>query len=561
MVRKHSKKWEAFLRFTIALVGLVLINLLGNRYFFRLDLTEEKRYSITDATKDLLENLDDEVFVEVYLDGDLPSGFVRLKNVIRETLDEFQAYGKRNVRYEFIDPSLASGTKARNEFYKSLMDKGLQPTNLFDRENGKRTEKLVFPGAIISYGGKESVVMLLKGNQGAGPGERLNQSVEGVEYELASAIRKLSDTNRKKIALLQGHDELFGPDLAALTNALLEFYDVFEVNLSEKENLMGYDAFITAKPRKGFDEQDKFKLDQFIMNNGKAVFLLNSLRVNMDSAGNEGTYALPYDLNLDDQLFKYGVRINRDYIQDLNSGAFPIVTGNFGEEPQIRLWPWPFFPIMNKFGNHPVVKNLDAVYGKFVSSIDTVKAVGVKKTPLIFTSQYSRKLEMPVRVSFNDLRKDVFPENFQSGPFPIAYLLEGNFTSLYKNRFLPEGVKTEGFREEGSSKVLVVSDGDLVRNDVNPKTEEPYPLGYDPYLKANFANQDFILNAMSYILEDQGLITARAKEIKIRPLDKVKVGDEKVKWQLINLILPVFLLLIFGVVRHYLRKRQYGRYN
>lgn len=559
MVEKTNRRKAAFIRLGVALAALVALNILAERFFFRIDLTEEKRFTITEATKNTLKNLDGVVHIDVYLEGDFPSGFKRLQNSIRERLEEFRVYGGRNVRYRFIDPSQGADAKERGEFYLSLVDKGIQPTNLFATEDGKNIEKLIFPGAIVSYGGKETSVMLLKGNQGASSEERLNQSIEGIEYELISAIRTLSVTDRKRIALIEGHGELDTINIAGLSNVLLENYDLFHVNLPTKESLTDYDAIIVAKPDTVFSEQDKYKIDQFIMGGGKAMFFLDMMQVSMDSAGGDGTYAFPKMLNLEDMLFRYGARINSNLLQDLNAGAHPVVTGFMGDQPQIRVLPWPFYPIINHFGQHPTVKNLDAVYTRFVSSIDTVKADGIKKTPLLYTSRYARSLAAPVRVNLNDLR-DVVPENFQNGPYPVGYLLEGAFTSLYKNRILPASANKALFREEGApSKILLIADGDFVKNEVNPQNGAPYELGYDPYMQVAFANRDLLVNTMSYFLDDAGIIAARSKEIKIRPLDKLKLQNEKLKWQLINLVLPIVAIILYGLGRHYYRKQKYAK--
>lgn len=560
MVSKKSKKWESLLWFGIGIVSIILVNIIASQFFFRMDLTEEKRYSITEATKETLENLEDVVYVEVYLEGSFPSGFKRLQNSVRESLEEFRIYGGDNIQFEFIDPSQAAGNEARNEFYTSLAEKGIQPTNLFATEDGKKIEKLIFPGAVVSYGGSETAVMLLKGNQASTPEERLNQSIEGVEYELISAIKKLSVQSKKKIALIKGHGELDSLEIAGVTNSLLEFYEVFHVELQEKKDLSDYDAIVVAKPDTIFSEADKYKIDQFIMQGGKAMFFIESMRVNMDSAGEKGTLAFPYQLNLEDMFFKYGARINSNLIQDLNSGAHPVVTGFMGDQPQIRVLPWPYYPIMNYFGEHPTVKNLDAVYGRFVSSIDTVKAQGIEKTPLFYTSQYSRALAAPVLVSLNSMREDVVPENFTSGPLPVAYMLEGQFTSLYKNRIIPALFDKQTFVEQGeSSKILFVADGDFVRNEVNYQNGTPYKLGFDPYMNVAFANEDFVLNAMSYLVEGEGIIMARAKEVKIRSLDKLQIQNEELKWQLINLILPIILIVLYGLLRYYYRRAKYSK--
>lgn len=558
-----SRSKEQILIFLIGIMVIVIINQLVGRFPIRLDLTDEKRYTISEASKALLESLDDIAYVEVYVEGELPSGFKRLRNAIQETLDEFSVHAGTNLQFKFVDPSVARNTKARNEFYKSLVDKGLQPTNLAYSKDGNKTEKLIFPGVIMSYYGEEKAVMLLKGNQAASAEERLNQSIEGLEYELIQALRVMASDRKKRIAMIRGHGEPDSLQLAGLTNALLEKYDVFQVNLPKREaSLQEYDAVILAKPTERFSEREKFILDQYIVKGGRALMFLDALHVDMDSASGEGTLALPYELNLSDMLFRYGVRINQNYVQDMVSGNYPVVTGNMGEQPQIRMLPWPFFPVINTFGNHAIVKNMDAISGKFVSDIDTVRATGIRKTPLLFTSQYSRVLSFPVKVGFNDLRNDLSPASYNAGSKAIAYLLEGRFTSLYKNRILPPDVSKSDFSAQGSAGALVVcSDGDMIRNEFNLKTGDPLELGSDPFSGTFYANKDFVLNALEYLLNDKGIITAKGKEIKIRPLDKVKLAEDKLFWQLVNLVLPLVLIIAYGIVRFYLRKKKYASFN
>lgn len=544
------------------LVLLVLLNLLASFYFFRLDLTEEKRYTIKPQTKELLSNLEEEVFVEVFLEGDLNSGFKRFQKSIRETLGEFRIYSNNNVNFIFTDPTLAMGEKARNEYMSELASKGISPTNVIENKDGQRVEKFVFPGALVSVGGFETGVMLLKGSRTQGSQEALNQSIENVEFELANAIYKLTNSNRKKIGMVRGHGELDSLQIASFNNALLEQYDIFQVDINRKAAIGDYEALIVAKPRTEFSEQEKYKLDQYLMRGGKLLLLLDRLDANMDSASSENYFAFPYNLNLDDQLFRYGIRINPDLVQDRVSGKYPIVVGNEGGKARLMQLDWPFFPLINQYADHPITRNLDASQTKFISSIDTVKAIGVRKTPLLFSSPYSRKLTAPVKVGVNDLRKQMNEGSFNAGPIPVAYLLEGNFTSLYKNRFAPSGVDTLGFKANSSStKIMVVADGDMARNDVNPRQNTPQSLGYDPFTKYTFANQDLLLNMVAYLTNENGLIAARNKEVKIRPLDKQKIQSERTYWQLINLVLPLVLLLLFGLVWVYLRKAKYAKFK
>jgi ABC-2 type transport system permease protein len=555
------KKIESLLRFGIGLMLLLILNVWASDTFFRLDLTEDRRYTITPATKALLQELEDVVYVDVYLQGDVPSGFKRLQRSIRETLEEFQTYAGPNIQYNFIDPKTAVSQSARNEFYSSLAQKGIQPTNIFDTQEGSRTEKLVFPGAVVSYGGQERGVMLLRGNMAATPEERLNQSIEGVEYHLASAIRELSQQGLPQLGWLVGHGEADSLQVQSIRRSLREQYELQDMRLERLPELQPT-ALIITNPSRAYSEQEKYLLDQYVMRGGNVLMFLDAVRVNMDSLGQGGTVAVPQPLGLEELLFRWGLRLNQNLVQDLSSGAYPIVVGNMGNQPQMRMLRWPFFPVLNNYAAHPIVRNLDATYARFVSSLDTVKADGVRKTPLIFTSQYSRLFAAPVRVSVEDLRRDVRPESYNAGPQAIAYLLEGNFTSLYKNRFLPEGVEERGFKAEGQGgKIVVVADGDFALNEVNRRTREALPLGAAPFTQQIFANGEFIENALAYLTSEGGLIMARNKEVSIRPLDPVRLEREKTWWQSLNLLLPVLLILALGVGHYFWRKRKYTRFS
>ena len=562
MVILDSKRLEDLLKFAIGLVLVVLANLLASRYFARFDLTEEGRYTIKASTKELLKELDDEVFIEVFLSGELNADLKRLQRSIAEILEEFKVYSDDKVRYTFTDPATAISPQARNEFMAGLMEKGIQPTNIIEDREGEKSEKLVYPGAIVTYAESETGVMLLKGNKMGTARKKINQSIEGLEYEFASAVVKLTSADTRRIGFLTGHGQLDSLDIISFKAGLSEYYLVEELDLTGMDEINGYDLVIAAKPTKGFSEADKFKLDQYIVRGGRTMLLLDELNVNMDSASNENNFAFPYELNLDDMLFKYGVRINKDLIQDKLSSRYPIYVGNIGNDPQIKMMNWPFFPLINQYADHPITRNLDAVVTRFISTIDTVKSQGIRKTPLMFTSAYSRNLKAPVKVSVADLRNNLNPDNLNQRHLPVAYLLEGRFTSIYKNRLLPQGISTVDFVERGQpGKILVISDGDIVRNEINPRTGQAQKLGFDPFTGNNFANEDLLLNAISYLLNDGGLITARAKEIKIRPLDQVKIANEKTKWQMINLLLPLLVLLLYGMLRYYLRVRKYSRFK
>lgn len=559
MVNWYSKKLGDGLLLANGIVLVLLINLLASKFFFRLDLTEEQRYSIKQPTRDILHGLTDDVHVEVYLTGDLNPGFERFRKAIQETLEEFRIYSGGKVHYTFADPAAASSQNARNEFMAGLAAKGIQPTNVVDTRNGQRTEKILFPGVLLAAGGRELGVTLLKGNKSRTPDEEINQSIEGIEFELVNAIHNLTAEARKRIGLVRGHGELDSLSLAAFNNALLEAYDVYQVDLAAGNRLAAYDVLIIAKPRLAFSPVDKYNLDQYILNGGRALFLLDKLEANIDSASRTDYFAFPYETNLDDQLFKYGVRINPDLVQDLSAGVYPVVTGQMGGKPRMQLLEWPFFPLINHYADHPITRNLDAVITKFTSTLDTVKATGVKKTPLLFTSQRTRVLTAPVRVSVQELRENPAKETFTASLLPVGYLLEGPFTSVFKNRFLPEGVAQDKFRAEGvPTRLVVIADGDLAANVVNPRTGQPQELGFDPFTKYTFANRDLLLNTVAYLADENGLILTRNKEVKIRPLDREKIKDERLTWQLINIAAPLLVLIGYGLLRTYRRKKKYA---
>ena len=559
-----SRKRHDLLLFAAVLGGLLLFNFVAQRFFFRLDLTEEKRYTMSPATKTLLRTLKQPVTITVYLTGDFPPAFRRLEQGVRETLTEFQVYGGANLNYIFIDPSAASTEAARNQFYQSLLKKGLKPTNLGATENGKRVEKIIFPYAVVSVGAVDKPVLLLRGNQAAPADVRLNQSIEGLEYELASTIRTLVPALRKRIGVVEGHGELTNVQAGDMLGTWQQQYDVFRVTLGKVKDLSALDAIVVAQPKTPYSEDDKFKLDQFITQGGRALFFVDALRVDLDSVARNGVaLATPYDLNLDDLFFKYGLRLNQNLLLDLNSGRIPLVTGMDGNKPKIEPMPWQLYPLVNKFSPHPITRNLDAVYLKFAGNLDTVKATGIRKTALMTTSRYTRVLPAPVPINFNDARLEPNPKLYQKGFQPVAYLLEGQFTSLFANRARPGTLQFQPEKPIGAkpSKIVVLADGDFIRSEIDPKTGNPYRLGFDRLANTEFANRELVLNATDYLLDETGLIAVRGKQITLRPLDKVKLAEERRRWQLLNLGAPLVLLGLFGAVRAWRRKRRYAGFG
>ncbi len=544
-------------RFFIQIAILALANYVLSSFYLRLDLTEDKRYSISEASKNIMKGLKSPIMVEVYLEGEFPAGFQRLQKSIRETLEEFRSFSGNKIEYRFTNPSAIPDAKTRNEEYEKLAKSGLQPTNLMVKEGAEQVQKIIFPGALVRVKDKEIAVQFLKGNQAASAQERLNQSVEGVEFELANAIKMAAQEKPGRIAILSGHGEMKGRSLQDLGLTLRQYYTVDPVDLGKVPDLNGFDAVIVPKPREKFDEFDKFKLDQFIVKGGKALFFLDGIRAETDSIKPDGSLALPYPLNLDDLFQKLGFRLNPDLLMDMNCGAIPLVVGYLGDKPETRLVPWRYYPVLNDFGSHAIVKNMDALYGRFVSTLDTFVSPHIKKTPLVFSSRYSKMVASPVRLSFNEARLNPQPEQYKFSRIPVAYLMEGKFVSLYQNRMIPESGEKIGFKEtDKASKVIVVGDGDFVKNDTTRKGEY-FGLGYDRFMRATFANKDFVLNALSYLLDENGAILARTRTIALRPLDIPRVTREKNRWQMLNIAGPVLIIVLFGTFRLFFRNRKY----
>src|SRR5688572_12218643 len=561
MVDWKNRKLGDVLTFANGFVFILLINLLVGLKFYRIDLTEEKRYSVKPETRAILENLDDELHVEVFLEGKLNASFQRFQKAILETLEEFRIYSGNKITNSISDPAVAKSENARNEFMADLASRGIQPTNIIDTRDGQREEKIIFPGGIVSYEGVEKGVMLLKGNKAGTPDEEINQSIEGIEYEIMNAIYNLVNEDRKLVGFVSGHGELDSLQSFSIRSDLSDVYEVLDTKLSSQNDLKRFDALIVAKPTRPFSEPDKYLLDQYIMQGGSVLFLIDKVDASMDSAARDDYFAGPANINLDDQLFKYGARINPDLVQDRRSGMYPVITGEVDGRPRMQLIEWPFFPLIGEFANHPITRNLDAILTRFCNSIDTVKASGVKKTPLLMSSPYSRKIATPVHINVNELRKNLRDTDYSTRFIPVGIMLEGKFTSLYKNRFPPMGFESSKIIEESSpTKIVIIADGDIARNDVNPRNNEPQPLGFDPMTKRTFANKDLLLNTVAYLTQENGLIQVRNKEVKIRPLDKVKLKEGRLKWQILNVAAPLVLLVCYGILRFYLRKRRFAKF-
>ncbi len=562
---------------TALLLGLaiiVLLNIIAAFVFTRLDLTAEKRYSLSPATKKLLKKLDDVVFFKVYLSGDLPSGFQRLSNETREMLDEFRAYNK-NIQYEFVNPSDNPNAKDRNDSYRLLEESGLQPTDLRVTKKGASSQIIIFPGAIVSYHGKQIPLQLLMAQLQEAPNQVLNNSIQALEYNLASAIKNLTTPIKPRVAIIEGQGELTAGETYDLQNSLAGYYNVDRVVINGKISSLAirfktdsahdvlvnkYRTIIIAKPTKPFEERDKFLIDQFIMRGGKVLWLIDPVFASMDSIKISTTIGIPNDINLEDILFNYGVRLNTNLVQDLTALKIPIKTGQVGDQPQFDFFTWYFFPVLMPSVNHPIVNGLNAIRTEFISTLDTVTAAGVKKTYLLETSPYTRTVNVPALIDLEIVRKQPNERAFNQGPLPVAVLLEGEFTSSYLHRIPPQVSEDPnlGFRSKSkSTKMIVIADGDIVKNQFHFSQGYALPLGYDQYTRQTFGNKDLALNAVNYLCDDSGLISVRSRELKLRMLDSTKVAKQRLFWQLINILLPILLITGFGITKFQLRKRRF----
>ncbi|RIW18746.1 gliding motility-associated ABC transporter substrate-binding protein GldG [Algoriphagus lacus] len=548
--------------FLILILGLTGFVLLGQFLRFRIDLTEEKRFSLHPATKELLETIDRPLHVDILLTGEnLPGGMRRLQKSIEETVRTFNAYSAEKITVSYFDP-LTVVDSLQEDFIYTLADYGINPTNLFVNQNSGQNAQLIFPGVLVSDDEFETGALVLKGERGMSPDQILNTSIENLEFELSNAIRKLVNPEKGAIAMIIGHGELSEDEGFGVVEALDGNYEVFKVPMDQAKTVQDLSSFSTIfilGPKQSYTERELYLLDQYVLQGGNLVVAAEGVDVDMTQAGGEGTFSFPLENELDRLLFRYGIRINKDLIQDLNFSYIPVMGGNFGNQEQIVPLPWPFYFNAGRVNPHPITKALDQVNFRFASSLDTVLAEGVIKTPLIFGSEYERILPAPARVAFSEIEQEPNVEEFGLKNLPLAYLLEGEFTSLFKNRFIPDGFSKADFKESGSGKVVVFGDGSVFQSQLNLEGKQPLILGEDPFAQTTYANKQLLQNLVQYLSDPEGIIAARNRTLQIRPLDKVKIAAQKSYWQGVNVVLPVLILSILGGVIVYFRKIRYSK--
>ena len=583
--RKNIKRNE-ITSLIITLIIIVLVNIIGSFVYTRFDLTSEKRYTLSDTSKEILKDLDDYVYFRVYLEGDFPAGFKKLRKETKEMLDEFRAYSKF-IDYEFINPSESDDPNERQETYKVLRQNGLDYIYETVQTKTGLQQVMIWPSILLSYRDKEMPVKILTGQSGESRETVLNNASQQLEFTLINAIKNISTNTKHTVAFSEGHGELTDIEVYDIANILSRKYNIRKATLNEQLNSLisrdfdrdsnivikpAYDALIIAKPTQPFSEKDKFIIDQYIMYGGKVMWLLDPVSATMDSLQSaESTMGLALNLRLDDMLFNYGLRLNRNLLLAYPCAQIGLVTGQ-GENLQSVLLPWYYFPLLSPASEHPIVRNLEAVKADFVSSLEPTTSVPeITKIPLLKTSEYTKVASAPVYISLDILNErpnaNMFPQKGQNA----AYLLSGRFTSLYEHR-MPEAITESvelGFRTSSvNTSMIVIGDGDIIRNQLaqldyakknNKRIGSPLPLGYDQYTNITYGNKQFIENAVSYLIEGEGLISIRSRELKIRLLDMNKVNSNPMKWQLINVVLPSALMIILGIVLAILRKRKYQK--
>ena len=559
----------------ILLGVLLVINFIASIVHGRIDLTKEKRYTLSKATRNLLLSLDDQVQIDVFLKGEFPAGFRKLANSTDEFLQLLKDRNSADISYRFISPQeTMPGSEV--SYGDSLVGLGARPINLTVQKQAGESSNIIFPVALMTYKGRQSLVNLYAGASGRITQDEINSAEAMMEYQFAKTLDGLIHPDKPLVAYSIGNGELppSDPRTFALQDALHKDYQLFTFNLNTQPAIPDtFKVLIVAKPTVPFNESEKLKIDQFVMRGGKLLFFIDGLIAEQDSlrySNKSETIAYDRNLNFTDLFFRYGIRINPSLIMDLQCDFLPFVVGGTAENPQFEFLHWNYYPLFESKGNHVINKSLGLVAGRFVNSIDTISSPGIEKTILLSSSANSRVISTPALISLNENKNAPEDAKFREHDIPAAVLLEGKFTSLYRNRVSQaqnDSLNRVGmpFRANGidNNKLIIVADGDMVLNDVSPK-QGPLPLGMNFFTVGSqyeytFANKEFLLNCLEYLVNKPAIIETRNKDIVLRLLDSQKIKEQKTTWQLINIALPVLLIVLFGVIYQQLRRRKYSR--
>ena len=534
-------------------ITLIVLNIVNQGFYNRIDLTTDNRYTLAKVTKDIIANIDKQLIVKVYLEGDSPSEFKRLQIETRQFLEELNAKNSF-IKIQFIRP---------NNQRERLIKAGMIPSQLTVREDGKLSNAIIFPWAEIMYKKKTSIVSLLPNGAVQSQEDQLETAVENLEFSFSNAIYKLQEEKQKKVAVLSGNEELLDIQLYSFLNEVTKKHRLAKFTLDSVasnsvkslQDLQQFDLAIIAKPTESFTEKEKLVLDQYIMNGGKTLWMLENVQADTDSLFKDGKMlAYPRDLNLTDFFFSYGLRVNVTLIQDLYAAKIPLATGNIGNKPQFQNLNWFYHPLVSGNPTHAISKNIAPVRLRFANQIDTLQN-SLQKTVLLMSSMLTRKTGTPAIIELESIAKEPKEEEYSSGFQIFSLLIEGDFTSMYANRIKPFNIKNFS-KKSSHNKMIVVSDGDIGRNQL--QKGKPFDLAQDKWTGEQFGNKEFLLNAVDYLLDDNGLIELRNKNVQINLLDKEKAYQERTFWQFVNIVLPLLVLLTFGFVFQYVRKRTYS---
>ena len=559
-----QKKWKYK---TIGFIFVLLaVFAISSNFLFRFDLTSDKRYSLSNVSKEMVAGFNNPVEIEFYLAGELEPGLRKLHQEVIEKIAVLNAYSAKPIRVKFIDPYNIVNAEKRELFIEELIQKGIRPTSFRQKTEQGVSTKLIFPGALIRYSGKEIAVNFLKYNPDFSHETNFNHSAESVEFELVNAFQKLMRNKKSTVAFLEGHGELNKYETSDFANSLSGDFEVVRISSGVlQNNPEEVQILIIANPIETFSEKEKFLIDQYIMKGGKVFWLIDPVQVSLDSLSNGfQTYSFIRDLNLGDQLFRYGIRLNYDLLQDVECAMIQVNTALPGNQPNFTTHPWYYSPLLVPNDNHPASRNLNRVLAEFTSSLDTVKGnSNLIKHVILSTSPYARQVKAPSSVSLQNINNPPARELFAQSYIPVGVLVEGSFESVFKNRLVENyGFATSSVLSKSKpTKMVVIADGNLIANKVNYSTQPPriQELGYDRVSGQTFGNKEFLLNAIYYLNDDLGIMQLRKRTLKMRLLDKVRLREERVFWQWLNIIAPLFLVALFGVFYNLVRRQRFAR--
>jgi ABC-2 type transport system permease protein len=565
-LKKRTQKYQSTLELLLLVAVLGAVNWLSTFFYYRLDLTQEKRFTLSGTTANIAGRLNDQLTCKIYLEGNLPANYKRLKIAIADYLNEINQYAGVPLTYTFTDPLDGLDDKAKRDVVDQFMGKGLMPKNVKIQGDNQLAYQVIFPSASFYYKGKEIPVNFMRNSQYDDENENsedINVAIENIEFELCNVLRKCTTREKRKLAFMIGHGELGKYDVADIMSELSDFYEVERLDMTAQTltRLKEYSGIVFARPTRKFSEYDKYKIDQYVMNGGKVLWFIDPMIADMDSTRNDklAFTSIPYELNLEDILFKYGVRLNTDLIEDLSCNVTPILANTQNSKGNRQLVPWIFYPLLGSYSIHPIVKNMDLVWGQFSSSLSATTSTRNTKTVLLQSSPNSRVANAPANVDLHILSEKVVASSFNHPDNAVALLMEGGFESVFTNRKVNDTVSSElKFIDKiESNKMIVVSDGDIIRNHFSRGSGQVFPLGYDGYSGQTFGNKKFVLNCIDYLCDDSGILELRNREIALRLLNKDKVKEERTQWQLINIVVPILVVIVFGFINTAVRRRKY----